>query len=332
MRFHHHLLSLASLLAACPAQAATQSGPVISNRPAGSVILRPEPFDVTIKSLKVIRQFPIADIQKQLVMTGSARLNFKPMLTNPRALFNIAAQLRKLPKSVSDIADETVVKEVPLGIVVSSTMRYRLKTGACADGARRTMLAKTGISCATQVNDSSLAAAFASPNDAHYVADPAKRATALAEAKSKRAAGATQIAADVAKFRGYLSNPTMQAQFDAEHGVGESSRLTALSDQQLQDELVNTAETLIREAIFIPNADSAGSMFLRKGPQGKAPAAEQSSPDVDVATPITPHTFLTGFTEGRNYEWRQRFEKEIGWCKVTAILIMLRPMLASIMA
>ena len=346
MRFHPHLRSvaqpllIAGFLAASAAFAATQPGPMIGNPPAGSVILSPESPDVRMQSLHVLRQLPLDDIRKQpTVMVGTTRLNFKPMLENPRALFNIATSLRKLPQSAVVVQDSMTATEIDQGIVVQSKLTYRLKPGACDTGARRAMIAKAGVSCANLLSDSALAAAFANPKDVHFVADPGKRATALAAAKSNRAASSAQIAVDLAELRASLKDPAKRAQIDASFGASESARLAGLSDDQLTMELVNSAETTVDQTIFIPGAETPNARLstskfaprngIETGPLSLQPVnpavlaglgegkQKSSSPPVqDTTHLLTTRIFLTGFTLGRHYEWSEGVSTTIKWCLV----------------
>ena len=307
-----------------------QNRPVITNPPSGAIILRAEPANVTIQSLHVLRQLPIANIRSQpIVKVGTTNLDFKPMLNNPRALFNIATSLRKLPKFAEVMDEKTLATEVDQGMIVNSTLTYRLKPGACSDSGRRAMIAKAGVSCATQLNDAALVSAFANPKDAHYVADPGERATALAAAKSNRAASASQIAADITELRGSLNDPTKRAQIDASVGVGESTRLAGLSDDQLTMELVNSAESTVDQTIFIPrnetpNARLSTSKFSpRNGNAAASPiiplvlSSTSSAPPVqDTIRNLDTRIFLTGFTLGREYEWREGVSTSIKWCVV----------------
>lgn len=347
IRFHVAAkLALSAASVAIPVSVAnaqeTRSAPVISNPPLGAVILRSEPHDVTMKSLHVLRQLPIAKIRslsQPIVKVGTTTLNFKPMLENPRALFNIAASLRKLPTAALVIAEETTASEIDQGMVVNSTLTYRLKPGACSDSPRRAMITKAGVSCATMLSDSALATAFANPKDAHYVANPGKRAAAIAEAKSNRAASGVQIAADIAELRASFKDPAKRGQIDANVGAAESTRLAGLSDEQLTMELVNSAETKVEQTIFIPGAEtpnarlSTSKFAPRNGKETDPmslqvvnPAAlsglgggkpKSSAPPIqDTTRNLDTRIFLTGFTLGRHYEWREGVSTTISWCLV----------------
>ncbi len=341
MRFHYRLrifcvpITIATFLAVCPAQAATQSVPVMRNAPAGSVILRAEPIDVTIKSLKVLRQLPLASLSKPNIMIGTTRLSFKPMLDNKRAPFNIAASLRKLPGSAVVIADETTAWEIDRGMIVHSMLTYRLKTGTCGDSARRAKVAATGVECATKLNDASFAAAMSNKSDAHYIANPTRRAAVLAEAQSARAATAAQIATDISELRAAFNDPAKRGQIDAQVGTAESARLASLSDDQLTMEITNSAETKIEQTIFVPRNDTPNARLSMSkfspingagGPEplqlvtaaglGKTGKVPSAPPIQDTERLLSTQTFLTGFTLGRHYEWSQSVDTTISWCIV----------------
>jgi hypothetical protein len=340
MRFHYRLrilcvpITIAGFLAVCPAQAATQTKTATSNALAGAVILRPEPFDVTMKSLKVLRQLPLASLSKPNIMIGSTKLDFKPMLNNPRAPFNIAASLRKMPGSAVVIADETTALEIDRGMVVHSTLIYRLKTGTCGDSARRAKVASAGVECATKLNDASFVAAFTNKNDPHYIANPARRASVLAAAQQTRAASGAQVAADIATLRASFKDPAQRGQIDAQVGAAESARLASLSDDQLTMEIVNSAETKIEQTFYIPKNDSpnarlstskfspingnAGTaeplQLITTAGLGKKNPIPAAPPVEDTERLLDTHIFLTGFTLGRHYEWSQRVGTTISWC------------------
>lgn len=292
--------------------------PEVSTRAiSNSVTLQSGAYSTMVKSLDVIRQLPLAQLRSNnpVLMLGNTRINMEPVLSNPRALFNVAQRIRLQPQLAEVIADDTQGDVVRQGLILRSFMTYRIKPGVCNDPQRRSELGQSGVSCATYLSGQARAAAFANPQDTYYVADPAARAQAVADAESKSALLDAELNANVAHLRASLSDPATRAQLDTERGAGESVRLAALSDEQLKEELVNTGSTSVEQTAFVPNSDRIDTMSPT-ATAAKPPAAEQAKPDVDVTTPLNPHIFLTGFTLGRNYEWKERVEKEIGWCKV----------------
>ena len=62
---------------------------------SNSVTLRSGPYSTMIKSLRVIRQVPLAQLRSSpVLMLGNVRVNMAPVLSNPRALFNVAQRIR----------------------------------------------------------------------------------------------------------------------------------------------------------------------------------------------------------------------------------------------
>lgn len=282
-----------------------------------STTLRAGPNSAVIQSLKVKRELTLTQVrQNPKMQIGSTRVNMTPVLNDSKALFNVAQRIRLQPLLAEVIADNTQVYEVEQGLIVRSFLTYQIKPGVCSNMFSRTALGVGGVNCTTRLTSQSRAAAFANPKDAHYVADPALRAQAIADAETNAAQLDAELNANVAQLRVALSDRTTRAEFEAEWGQGQAERMSALSDDQLKEELVNTAATSIEQTTFVPRIDRADTAPLKRASVGKALPSEQQKPDVDVATPMTPHIILTGFTLGKKYEWKVGVEKEIGWCKV----------------
>ena len=326
---------------AAPQAAVIEPPPgVAAQVPASAVVLRPGNSATTLQSLRVRRQIALPQLRTQPVVSVQAgKVDFKPVLSNPQALFNIAQRLRADPQLAEVTADETEVMEVDQGLVVRSFLGYRLRPGACTDSARRSRLANTPVRCFTQLTPQARAAAFANPNDPHYVADPRQRANALRLAEDKAVAVRAQVGSDIATLRAMLADPTQRAAIDAELGAGQAARLAALDDARLEAEVVNTGETRIEQVMFVPARASVDRTRFSKvidlgGAQANADSNEAlpgwmtkmkvqdgtGLPPIAViqneksVRPLEPRIFLTGFTLGREYEWRQRVETTIKWC------------------
>ena len=307
-----------------------QRAPILIAKPrADAVILRSEQPEDLVKSLSVKRQLTLTNIRSKPVQPlGGASINFKPMLDNPRAPFNVAAKLRIMPQVAEVIADETTAYEIDQGVIVRSAITYRLKPGTCTDFLRLAALSTTGVQCASPVGD----AAFANKKDAHYVADPAKRAAALADAKAKRAIMQQDIAADVADLRSSFSDRARYVELTAQLGAAEVSRLAAMTDDQLTLELINSAENTVEQLFYIPKFERTTLQVvtglqprIATSRQALAPEGlgDKTLPKIgkpasaeETTLNLKPHIFLTGFTLGRSHEWRQRIEKTIKWCVV----------------
>src|SRR5215467_2334180 len=101
-------LSIAFLAIAWTAvDAAPLSADQPQPRPTGqrslpnSIILRGEPHAATMQRLHVLRKYALSDLHTNPQVTlGEARLDFRPMLTNPKALFNVAERVHALPQHV----------------------------------------------------------------------------------------------------------------------------------------------------------------------------------------------------------------------------------------
>ncbi|GAB3097602.1 hypothetical protein [Lysobacter terrae] len=310
--------------------------------PASAVVLRPGNSATTLQSLRITRQHGLAQLRAQPMVTVQAgKVDFKPVLSNPQALFNVAQRLRAEPQLAEVTADETQVLEVEQGLVVRSFLGYRLRMGACLDRARRAQLANTAVRCFTQMTPQARAAAFANPSDPHYVADPGQRAIALHKAEEKAAEVRAEVSSDIASLRTMLADPAQRTAIEAEIGAGEAARLASLGDAQLEAEVVNAGETRIEQVMFVPTRGSVDRTRFSKvidlgGAQASADGSEPlpgwmtrmkvqegpALPPIAVIQtekserPIEPRVFLTGFTLGREYEWRQRVETTIKWCLV----------------
>lgn len=311
--------------------------PVISNAPKDAVILRSARADTVIGAAPVLRTTPLAGIRANpMVKLGSDQLDFRPMLENPRAPFNVAAQLRANPQLATVIADETSTYEISNGLIIHSLVTYRLRPGVCSSNVRSTALAKAGAECARPQSDSEFAAAFARPGDPHYVSEARLRGPAIAEAQAKRQKSKAELDADLAELRGALASPTRRASLSQEIGASETTRLASLSDDQLMAEMVNAGETTVEQTYYIPRADKPAlsrysamrptvqksgilgglQTVINGGPINPKESELQLSTVVGKKRDLEPRLFLTGFTLGKNYEWRQRVAKTVGWCKV----------------
>ena len=161
---------------------------VATKAPGNAVVIRPGPSANIIQSLKVKRQIALPSLRSNpVVKLQATNVDFKPVLSNPRALFNVADMLRAAPQLASVRTDDTQIYEVGQGLVVRSLLAYEIKPGVCISATKRAQLASRGVACATRLDPAKRAEAFAKPNDPHYVADPTERANAIAAA-SKHAA------------------------------------------------------------------------------------------------------------------------------------------------
>ncbi len=281
----------------------------------GQVTLRPAGFRATMQTMQPVRApLTVANLRANPVQKlGRTTVDFRPFLNNPQALVNVAQRLRQ-----SGLADVRVDKleaiEVRQGLVIRSFLNYNLRPGACRDSTRRGQVARTGIRCATQMSPAARAAAFANPNDPRFVADPGQRAIKLKEAAAEAAKLDAETALAVTAFKAQLADPAAKAELVAGLGAQAVQELTALDDTALAGELVNSGDTKVEQVAFIPTEDEAEKTPPKKK-LSQPPPLELPKPyeeEFDMGS----HVFLTGFTLGREHEWKQRVEKSIKWCLV----------------
>lgn len=286
-----------------------------------SVTLRAGPDSATIRSLRVKRQMPLAQVRAAPVFAlGRARVNMAPVLGNQRALFNVAQRMREQPALTEVLADDTQFYEIDQGLIIRSFLTYRIKPGVCSGPSARGVQARTGVSCATAYTDASRAAAFANPRDPHYVADARRRGAAVAEARAKSAVVDAELNKQVADIRASLADPARRGGFVTELGAAEAARLATLTDDQLKSEIVNSGETSIEQTMFVPGVDKGDTLTLSPAAlqlMGKhTTLAWSQMPPLSVNKQLEQRIFLTGFTLGRDYEWKQRVETTIKMCLV----------------
>lgn len=283
---------------------------VPNKAPENAVVIRPGTNSAVIQSLKVKRQITLSSVRSNPeIALRSAKVDFKPVIANPRALFNVAQALRTKPQLATVRTDDTQIYEVEQGIVIRSVLSYEIKLGVCSNAAKRGQLANSGVQCATRLDPAKRAAAFANPADPHYVADPVARTKAIADASANAAEASSAIDTDIIDLRARFSNAAQKAEVVAQLGAAEVSRLEALDDDALKAEMVNSGEVVIEDVMFIPATDSLDAARSRGG-------SSKKKPPVNTEKQLQTAIFLTGFTLGRNYEWRQRVEKSIKWCVV----------------
>ena len=264
----------------------------------GAVILRDGSHSQTMQGLKVERQFTLPALRAQPVMQlGRAQLNLAPVLDNPAALHNVALRLRGQPQLVRVVADDTRGYQVRQGLVIASSITYAVKPGGCSTAARRTALQQAGVNCFTRMSP----VQFKAANAGRTGADAARGG----------------IKADLGALKGLLATPTGRAQIAAEVGSAEVTRLGTLSDDQLEEEMVNAQTTKVEQLMFVPSADLLDNPQSRPGAKNGPLFIDATPPEkVSVTRELTPRIFLTGFTLGRKFEWSKRVETSISWCLV----------------
>lgn len=328
----------------------------IAQRPiSNSVILRGT-YAETMQRLHVVRAYALANLRGSPQVTlGQARLDFTPMLQNEKVMFNVAQRLHAMPQMVEVKEDSSEISEVDEGLVIHHTLTYRILPGKCADANAKAQLARAGVGCFERAETTERIAEFSRPGAARYVADAGKRQIAIAAYRRNVAGSTADANQGIASLRQALANPSQRAAISAQIGEAETARLSTLSDDDLKEEMINSAVQQYEETLFVPKVESSNyshplhvltiaassaeidavQRILRDGvPQnGASPAGfpkllrvipgselhlNASAPAVDKAADLAlgPWYFLTGFTIGHDYEWNWGATVTINWCVV----------------
>lgn len=278
-------------------------------RPRGAVIA-PGRFSDQLKKLGETETFTLADLKANpKISLGATKVDMTRVLANPQSVANRALVLQGRSDLAAVNNTSFAVTRVGSGLVVRSFLNYTLKPGTCTDLGRRDNLEKIGMRCATPMTAAARKAAFETPENPRYIADPVRRAELLAEG----AEDAKQLMQDVATLRADLKNPAYRAELVAALGATEVARLDKLSDEGLATEIVNSGETKMEDVSYIPINDAVEA-FKPAVKQGLTPPPPPGpiKQEFDLGTQY----FLAGFTFGREYEWRMRIEQRIKRCLI----------------
>jgi hypothetical protein len=316
-----------------------------------SVILGGGNHAATMQRLRVVRKYALSDIRgNPRVTLGEAKLDFRPMLNNPKALFNVAQRLHTIPQHVQVQEDSSEASEVEQGLVIHHTLTYRVLPGKCGDPNAKAQMAQAGIECFARTTTNQRLAEFSQPGSARYVADPRKRQAAIAAFQRNSALNEADANKHIADLRKAFVDPAQHAKIVGQIGQAEATRISNLSDDQLEEEVINSSVQHFEETTFVPKVESANyahpKYTLRIAPSSAEVAAGQellrdgvsqggrsnfpqlvrvvpasafhtlggvggnSVSDIDLGTYI----YLTGFTLGHDYEWSMEVDTTINWC------------------
>jgi hypothetical protein len=245
-----------------------------------SVILGGGTHAQTMQRLRVVRKYALSDLRTNSQVTlGEARLDFRPMLNNPKALPNVAQRLHAIPQHVQIQEESSEISEVEQGLVIHHVLTYRILPGKCADADAKAQLARAGVECFARASTSERIAEFSQPGSPRYVADPAKRQAAIAAFQRNSALQDADLTKHIADLRKALADATQRGQIAAQVGQPEAARMGTLNDDQLKEEVINTAVQHFEETTFVPKVESANYAHLehtlRIAPSGAEMAAGQ---------------------------------------------------------
>ncbi len=211
-----------------------------------------------MQRLHVVREYALPDLRSNSQVTlGVARLDFRPMLENPKAVFNVAQRLHAIPQHVQVQEESSEISEVEQGLVIHHVVSYRILPGKCSDPSARAELSRAGIECFTRASVGERVAEFSKPGAAHYVAAPEKRQAAIAAFQRNNPQADADASKGIAELRKSLANPSQRAAITAQIGQAETARLGSLNDDQLKEEMINSSAQRIEETMFVPKLESA---------------------------------------------------------------------------
>jgi hypothetical protein len=223
-----------------------------------SLTLRGDDHATTMQRLRFVRQYKIEDLRSRpQIMLGTAKLDFTPVLNNPKALFNIALRLRAMPKNVEVKEDTSEISEVDQGLVLHHVLSYRILPGKCADPGVQAQLAQAGVACFTKESANQRMAEFATPGHARYVADPVKRQAAIASYQQNSALADADASKHIADLRKSFADPKQRATLVAQLGAAEVTRISNLNDDQLKAEIINSSVQRVEQTAFVYKLDSS---------------------------------------------------------------------------
>lgn len=243
-----------------------------------SVILRGGTHAETMQRLRVARTYKLADLRSSSKVTvGQAKLDFRPMLSNPKALFNIAQNLHTIPQHVQVLEESSEASEVEQGLVIHHVLSYRILAGKCSDADAKAQLSRAGVECFTRASASERIAEFSKPGSPRYVADPGKRQAAIAAYQRNSALQDADANKHIVELRKALADPTQRAAIVAKIGEAATARLNGLNDDQLKEEMINSADQRFEETMFVPKAESSNYLLPQHSVASAAGPAEMAA-------------------------------------------------------
>ncbi len=269
------------------------------------------------QNIKILKSIDLSRFSgnPQLNLNG-AKLNISPLLSKNNT-FNRNLQILKAKPNLVVLKDiDNKLVETDKGILISRALTFQPKPGVCSKKSKK--FANKSLFCGKRSNLRKTLGLIADPASKRYIAD-----TQLRRAAENNLNKTNQsIQQDAAQYRQGLNSPKAVQKL----GQKEVNRLKALSDEDLTAELFEAGETTIEEGFFIPRLDKM--VFTRTpllvspqiSPQTLKNLQKFMQPEKTVMRSRTidlgSETFLTGFTFGKNYEWKKRISKTINPCSI----------------
>ena len=277
----------------------------------------------TSPKVNVLRKFNANQIKGKINISGYE--------LNPNSIKLLNRSLRRKIQSIKGLNNLATLKsansevlELNKGLIIQSKLSYSLKPGACAT--YKSKLSRAGIQCGSKEDLKSSIASLSRRGSPNFISNTNKRRFAIKNLKNSQ----LEILKETKKARAALEDPEVISTL----GAATVKRLKKMSDEDLAVEVLNTADQVIEETVFIPKAESfknlrkvgtlkgnslrnitknLSTQKITKLPEYKIPKKITSPAPVDRSS-TKEDIFLTGFTFGKQYEWRKKWTKSVKWC------------------
>ena len=277
----------------------------------------------TSPEVNVLRKFNANQIKGKINISGYE--------LNPNSIKLLNRSLRRKIQSIKGLNNLATLKsansevlELNKGLIIQSKLSYSLKPGACAT--YKSKLSRAGIQCGSKEDLKSSIASLSRRGSPNYISNTNKRRFAIKNLENSQ----LEILKETKKARAALEDPEVISTL----GAATVKRLKKMSDEDLAVEVLNTADQVIEETVFIPKAESFKNLRkvgtlqgnslrnitknlskqkITKLPKYKIPKKIANPAPVDRSS-TKEDIFLTGFTFGKQYEWRKKWTKSVKWC------------------
>lgn len=286
-----------------------------------SVRANPTPNQQT----RIVRTLNINQI-KQPVNLGGYQVS-PAMIQQLNRNFNRKVDaIRRIPNLTTINSVNTDIAELNNGLVIRSNLAYTIRLGAC--NSQKSALRNAGIDCGIRTSLNQSIRQLSQKSSPQYISNPKRRNKAIKNLRQSKA----EVLQDAKKARESLKDPKVIESLGKETVL----RLSRLSDEDLAIEAINASEQVIEERVFIPKLDNftgltriqklrgntLNNLKINKGISVSPGAAQRVITANQRTAGNLPRTasrediFLTGFTLGKEYEWRKRWSTSIKWCWV----------------
>ena len=323
--------SLLSLLftqaqAAAPAVNQALNSPALNN-PGAVTSNAASPLNPSVPNLfltpniRVLNKIDLSNLSNvnKTINLGQATLNLANFSRINASFSKNLDLLKSRPDlvAVNQVQDELL--ELDQGVLLNRKLVYTPKPGACSHKNKR-KIKNAALFCGNRSNFKKSIKAISNAKSPRYIKDPQLRLIAKKDLQDTQ----SEMLEMAKTARRSLTAPAVIQKL----GQDEVERLKQLSDEDLAAEMIESSETTLEEAIYIPKINNLNlfkSIPLLNTTNQLNPAtlvavqkyaATLSRQQRAHHANLGKNTFLTGFTFGKEYEWRKRFSKSINTCFV----------------